>query len=104
MITPGAKQLMPPVLVTVDSKKLLPILPVVINNRVVNIALDRCSTASYIVDSVAKHLGAIQVGYSTIPINVVGGSRVFKGPIFQFRINLVDATKYILSCALHSRQ
>ena len=23
---------------------------------------------------------------------------------FQFRINLVDATKYILSCALHSRQ
>ena len=90
MITPVVKQLMPPVLVTVDSKKLLPILPVVINNRVVNIALDRCSTASYIVESVAKHLGATQVGYSTTPINVVGGSRVFNGPICQFKINLTN--------------
>ena len=36
----------------------------------------------------AEHLGAIQVGYGTTKINVMGGSKVSKGPISEFKIDL----------------
>ena len=52
--------------------------------------VDRCSTANYIVHSVAEHLGATQVGYCATPINVMGGSRVSEGPICEFKIDLTN--------------
>ena len=73
---------------TQPSSRLLPILQLLVNNQKVNIALDRCSTMSYIIESMVDHLGATRVGFCTNKINVVGGSRVSKGSIAHFKINL----------------
>ena len=77
-------------LATISNDDLLPILPMCIKGKKINVILDRCSTMSHILREIEEPIGAQRTGHATTTLNTLGTTTTTKGPIATFSLTTTD--------------
>ena len=88
---------------TICDKGLLPIIPLRVKDRILNVILDKCSTMSYILNDVEAPLKARRIGTTTTTINTVGASTTSKGPLAEFSLSTTDGEEITVKARVINR-